>query len=67
MFVKIKEAFDRVVKLNEEHDGKLLRDKEYEDAQNALEAAKAWRMHEIKMELARAKARRRKEEAKRLE
>ena len=35
MFVKIKEAFDRVVKLNEEHDGKLLRDKEYEDAQNA--------------------------------
>ena len=67
MFIKVKEAFDRLVKLNDEYGGQLLTDPE-EELEAQLERQKRESaMHELRMKLAKAKADQRQEDKKRLE
>ena len=67
MFIKVKEAFDRLVKLNDEYGGQLLTDPEEELAAQLERQKRESAMHELRMKLAKAKADQRQEDKKRLE
>ena len=55
-FIEVKAAFDRLVELNVEYQGKLLIDAEAELAEKIEEAKKQAAMREVRMNIARARA-----------
>lgn len=65
-FIEVKEAFDRLVELNDEYQGQLLTDPEAELAERMEQEARRAQMHELRMKMAKAKKGQKEEESKKL-